>query len=91
LGEFAGQANRTFVCYVTDTIDDGVVFRLPRQRFKTYLDADRSVKVFLLMNEIGVGPPLLCRLQNGVCYEYVKGKIFTVQNTYEFRDLTVGK
>ncbi|XP_064652620.1 ethanolamine kinase 1-like [Lineus longissimus] len=86
-----GQANRMLRCY-TRSIDDGILFRVTRDRFPTFTNLERNFTIYRLMDDIGVGPNVLCRLRNGICYEYIMGKSFSMKNfPVEFRDLTVTK
>ncbi|XP_064634973.1 ethanolamine kinase 1-like isoform X2 [Lineus longissimus] len=87
----SAHANRTFVCYITDDFDDAVVFRVHTDRFQQFVNREVSMKAFLLFNEIGLAPNVYCRLQNGICCEYVHGETFSKDHQEKLKDISIAK
>ena len=63
--------------------EDIVLLRIDKEETRLFSNRDTETIIMLTLNEVGLLPPLYCRLKNAFCYGFVKGRNLTVE---EMRD-----
>uniref|UniRef100_A0A8D2ZD75 ethanolamine kinase n=1 Tax=Scophthalmus maximus TaxID=52904 RepID=A0A8D2ZD75_SCOMX len=71
-----GLTNQLIGCYVGSLQGPGsVLVRLYGRRTELYVNRDEEVEMFQVFHAHGCGPQIYCTFQNGICYEFVSGKV----------------
>ncbi|KAF7650120.1 hypothetical protein LDENG_00131010 [Lucifuga dentata] len=71
-----GITNQLIGCYVGSLQEPGcVLVRLYGRMTELYVNRDREVEMFQVFHAHGCGPEIYCSFQNGICYEFVRGKV----------------
>ena len=83
-----GMSNFLAGIYEEDKKKDIVLIRIDRQGTEMFSNRDSETIIMLTLNEVGLLPPLYCRLKNAICYGFSKGRDLTVE---EMRDKAMMK
>ncbi|XP_054475927.1 ethanolamine kinase 1 [Anoplopoma fimbria] len=71
-----GITNQLIGCYVASLQEPGcVLVRLYGRMTELYVNRDREVEMFQVFHAHGCGPQIYCSFQNGICYEFIRGKV----------------
>lgn len=71
-----GLTNQLIGCYLGSLQEPGcVLVRLYGKMTELYVNRDREVEMFQVFHAHGCGPEIYCSFQNGICYEFVRGKV----------------
>ncbi|XP_034540746.1 ethanolamine kinase 1 [Notolabrus celidotus] len=71
-----GITNQLIGCFVGSLQEPGcVLVRLYGRMTELYVNRDREVEMFQVLHAHGCGPQIYCSFQNGICYEFVRGKV----------------
>ncbi|XP_071347631.1 ethanolamine kinase 1 [Trachinotus anak] len=71
-----GITNQLIGCYVGSLQEPGcILVRLYGRMTELYVNRDREVEMFQVFHAHGCGPQIYCSFQNGICYEFVRGKV----------------
>ncbi|XP_041852430.1 ethanolamine kinase 1 [Melanotaenia boesemani] len=71
-----GITNQLIGCYVGSLQEPScVLVRLYGKMTELYVNRDREVAMFQVFHAHGCGPEIYCSFQNGICYEFVRGKV----------------
>nr|XP_054588770.1 ethanolamine kinase 1 isoform X2 [Nothobranchius furzeri] len=71
-----GITNQLIGCYVGSLQEAGcVLVRLYGKMTELYVNRDREVEMFQVFHTHGCGPEIFCSFQNGICYEFMRGKV----------------
>ncbi|XP_053741745.1 ethanolamine kinase 2 [Synchiropus splendidus] len=71
-----GLTNQLIGCYVGSLQEsDCVLVRLYGKMTELYINRNREVEMFQLLHAHGCGPEIYCSFNNGICYEFVQGKV----------------
>ncbi|KAL6480677.1 hypothetical protein MHYP_G00117100 [Metynnis hypsauchen] len=70
-----GITNQLLGCYVGSVGEAAVVLvRVYGRKTELFVDRKREMEMFRLLHAHGCGPQLYCSFQNGICYEFLRGK-----------------
>ena len=58
---------------------DMVMIRIDGQGTEIFINRTTETIVMVALNQAGLIPPLYCRLKNGLCYGFAKGRHFEVE------------
>ncbi|XP_026883917.2 ethanolamine kinase 1 isoform X2 [Electrophorus electricus] len=71
-----GITNQLLGCYVGSVSEEGLVLvRIYGQMTELFVDRKKETEILSLLHVHGCGPELYCTFQNGMCYEFVKGRV----------------
>ncbi|XP_026220551.1 ETNK_euk domain-containing protein [Anabas testudineus] len=71
-----GITNQLIGCYVGSVQEPCcVLVRLYGKMTELYVNRDKEVEMFQLFHAHGCGPEIYCSFQNGICYEFIRGKV----------------
>ena len=60
---------------------DVVLMRINGQNTDRFINREMELLVLHLLHQAGMNPPVLCKFQNGICYEFAQGR------TIQYEDL----
>lgn len=52
-----------------------VLVRLYGRMTELYVNREREMEIFQVFHAHGRGPQIYCSFQNGICYEFVRGRV----------------
>ncbi|XP_068170307.1 ethanolamine kinase 2 [Antennarius striatus] len=71
-----GITNQLIGCFVGSIQDPGcVLVRLYGKMTELFVNRDREVEIFQVLHAHGCGPQIYCSFLNGICYEFVRGRV----------------
>ncbi|CAL8263856.1 unnamed protein product [Merluccius merluccius] len=76
-----GITNHLTGCYVGSLQEPGccVLVRIYGKNTELYVDHQREVEMFQVLQAHGCGPLIFCTFHNGICYEFVRGEVLDDQ------------
>lgn len=75
-----GITNVLMGFYTSGQEDDMVLLRMNGKGTEAFLDRRTEVIVMLTLHRAGLIPPVFLELSNGLCYGYIPGRPFTVDD-----------
>ncbi len=70
-----GLTNKLIGCYDTSAPEHIILCRIYGDGTENFIDRDNEVKNMIFLNECHIGSKVYCKFNNGICYEYIQGKI----------------
>ncbi|XP_068595649.1 ethanolamine kinase 1 [Brachionichthys hirsutus] len=71
-----GLSNQLIGCFVGSLQAPGcVLVRLYGKMTELYVNRDREVEIVQVLHTHGCGPQIYCSFLNGICYEFVRGRV----------------
>ena len=67
--------------------DDVVLLRMNGEGTECFVDRKREITVMLSLHRAGLIPPVFMELSNGLCYGFVPGRPFNVEDMQVFNKL----
>ena len=78
-----GITNCLYVCHLIENSwnhCDSILFRIYGLNTEEFISRSEEMSTMTLMNQIGLGPKIYAKFNNGICYELLAGEILTTQD-----------
>jgi ethanolamine kinase len=81
-----GITNRLVACYLNQNgldTSDTLLFRMYGKNTEKFISRENEISTMQLMKKQDIGPEFYCKFLNGICYEYLPGKIIDQKLIFE--------
>lgn len=80
-----GITNSLYACHLKSknwNDNDTILFRIYGMNTEDFISRSEEMNTMVLMKNIGLGPQIYGKFQNGICYELISGDILEIEDVY---------